>query len=238
MSKLAITLPFGLMLFISSIAAGLTFKDDGSIIQKSGEVVQLSFAERFARQFTSPSNDWPIARVNGQNPRGYIGGKIFLPGTPLLSIRNIYKGEDYVDALMQKNGFTSKNALQRYMVANANSGFLKKLKLTEGQAIQFISFIDETGFQLDKNSGAVNDEFSKTSADILEKTLGKTIEEQTNKIFENEIRDRIEAEVNEALDESINEAFNDWWADYIQELVDSGATILEQTNSSVTYTYD
>ena len=238
MSKLAITLPFGLMLFISSIAAGLTFKDDGSIVQKSGEVVQLSFAERFARQFTSPGNDWPIARVNGQNPRGYIGGKIFLPGTPLLSIRNIHKGEDYVDALMQKNGFTSKNALQRYMVANANSRFLKKLKLNEGQAIQFISFIDETGFQFDKSSGAVNDELSKTSADILEKTLGKTIEEQTNKIFEDEIIDRIEAEVNEALDESINEAFNDWWADYIQELVDSGATILEQTDSSVTYTYD
>ena len=112
------------------------------------------------------------------------------------------------------------------------------MKLNEGQAIQFISFIDETGFQLDKNFGAVNDEFSKTSADILEKTLGKTIEEQTNKIFEDEIRDRIEAEVNEALDESINEAFNNWWADYIQELVDSGATILEQTDSSVTYTYD
>ena len=123
MSKLAITLPFGLMLFISSIAAGLTFKDDGSIVQKSGEVVQLSFAERFARQFTSPSNDWPIARVNGQNPRGYVGGKIFLPGTPLLSIRNIHKGEDYVDALMQKNGFTSKNAPQRYMVAMPILGF-------------------------------------------------------------------------------------------------------------------
>ena len=148
MSKLAIIFPFGLVLFISSIAAGLTFKDDGSIVQRSGEVVQLSFAERFAKQFTSPSNDWPVARVNGQNPRGYIGGKIFLPGTPLLSIRNIYKGEDYVDALMQKNGFASKNALQRYMVANANSGFLKKLKLNEGQAIQFISFVDETGFQL------------------------------------------------------------------------------------------
>ena len=40
------------------------------------------------------------------------------------------------------------------------------------------------------------------------------------------------------FDESINEAFNDWWSDYIQELVDSGATILEQTDSSVTYTYD
>ena len=238
MFKLAITLPVGLVLLFSSIAAGLTFKDDGSIVQKSGEVVQLSFAERFARQFTNPTNDWPVARVNGQNPRGYIGGKIFLPGTPLLSIRNIYEGEDYVDALMQKNGFTSRNALQRYMVANANSGFLKKLKLNEGQAIKFISFIDETGSQLDKNFGAVNDEFSKTSADILEKTLGKTIEEQTDKIFGDEIRDRIEAEVNEALDESINEAFDDWWADYIQELVDSGATILEQTDSSVTYTYD
>ena len=109
------------------------------------------------------------------------------------------------------------------------------MKLNQAQAIQFISFIDEIGFQLDKNFGALNDEFSKTSANILEKTLVKTIEEQTNSIFEDEIRDRIEVEVNEALDESINEAFDDWWADYIQELVDSGATILEQ---SVTYTYD
>ena len=238
MFKATIVLLFGLMLFISSIAAALTFKDDGTIVQKSGEVVQLSFAERFARQFTSPSNDWPVSRVNGLNPKGYIGGKIFLPGTPLLSIRNIHQGEDYVDALMQENGFKSKNALQRYMVANANSAFLKKLKLSEKQAIQFISFIDENSFQFDENYGALNDEFNKTSADILEKTLGRTIEEQTNKIFEDEIRDRIEAEVNEALDESINEAFNDWWADYIQELVDSGATILEQTDSSVTYTYD
>ena len=72
MSKLAITLPFGLVLFISSIAAGLTFKDDGSIVQKSGEVVQLSFAERFARQFTNPTNDWPVARVNGRKLRGFI----------------------------------------------------------------------------------------------------------------------------------------------------------------------
>ncbi len=184
MFKAAILIIFGLVLFISSKAVALTFKDDGSIVQKSGEVVQLSFAERFARQFTSPRNDWPVSRVNGHNPKGYIGGKIFLPGTPLLSIRNIHQGEDYVDALMQKNGFRSKNALQRYMVANANAAFLKKLKLNESQAIQFISFIDENSFQFDENFGVVNDEFSKTSADILEKTLGKTIEEQTNKIFE------------------------------------------------------
>ena len=38
--------------------------------------------------------------------------------------------------------------------------------------------------------------------------------------------------------DELNEAFNNWWADYIQELVDNGATILEQTDSSVTYTYD
>ena len=64
------------------------------------------------------------------------------------------------------------------MVANANSGFLKKFKLNEAQAIQFISFIDEIGFQLDKNFGALNHGSSKTLADFLEKTLGKTMEER------------------------------------------------------------
>lgn len=232
-----------LAVFAATVADALTFKSDGSVVQNSGEVVLESYAERFNRHFSQSDTNWPLSKGAGLDTPGFVGNKLFLPGTPLLAIRNIKQGDDYVDALMRTNGFPDKNALQRYFVANANPAFLERLGLTEIQAIAFISKVKVTGNNvLDSETMDLLGAQYALAEQVLDDTIAQTIQERTEDSVEEEISeqidDAVDSEVDAAVEQSIEEALNNWWDEYIQELIDGGATILEQTDNSVTYTYD
>ena len=244
MYRAVLTLLVGLMLSLGGGASALTFKSDGSVVQNSGEVVQETFARRFSQQFSKSDNkkQWPVAKGAASNPKGFVGEKLFLPGTPLLAIRHIKPGDNYVDAIMETNGFQNKKALQRYFVANANPTFLKRLGLTESEAIAFISQaqIARQSYHSDATSDANGAQYASTgqvldkSMQVLDETITQTIQEQADAIIEEEINEAVDA----AVEQGIEEALNDWWEEFIQDLIDSGATIIERTDNSVTYTFD
>ena len=244
MYRAVLTLLVGLMLSLGGGASALTFKSDGSVVQNSGEVVQETFARRFSQQFSKSDNkkQWPVANGAASNPKGFVGEKLFLPGTPLLAIRHIKRGDNYVDAIMETNGFQNKKALQRYFVANANPTFLKRLGLTESEAIAFISQSQIAGqsYHSDATSDANVAQYASTgqvldkSMQVLDETITQTIQEQADAIIEEEINEAVDA----AVEQGIEEALNDWWEEFIQDLIDSGATIIERTDNSVTYTFD
>ena len=222
---------FTLTFVFSTASYSLTFKSDGSVVQKSGEVVTETFAERYAKQFFLDAEKWPVARGTGSDPDGYIGDKLFLPGTPLMVIRNIKKGDSYVEALMKQNGFLDKASLQRFIVANANPEFMEELGLTEAQAMAYVGNIDLTDFQ------GLNAEYAQQLQNVIaeiESVVADSVEESVEDAVEDAVGDAVDDAVSDALDS----AFDDWWSGYIQDLIDSGATILEQSDSSVTYTYD
>ncbi len=239
-----LTLPSALLaVFVATVADALTFKSDGSVVQNSGEVVLESYADRFKRRFTQSETNWPLSKGAGLNTPGFLGNKLFLPGTPLLAIRNIKQGDDYVDALMRTNGFPDKSALQRYFVANANPAFLERLGLTEIQAIAFISKVKGTGINgLDPETMDLLGAQYALAEHVLDDTISQTIQEKTADRVKEEISeqivDAVNSEVDAAVEKSIEEALSNWWSEYIKELIDGGATILEQTDNSVTYTYD
>ena len=127
-------------LFANQHAMALTFKSDGSVVQKSGEVVTKSYAERFKEQFANPDiSEWAFADGKEENPQGYFGNGVFLPGTPLLRITKIQQGDDYLAALAEKNGFADKTALQRFIISSASPAFLEELELEEEQAISYVA---------------------------------------------------------------------------------------------------
>lgn len=228
------TLPifvFALTTLLSNASYSLTFKSDGSVVQKSGEVVTESYAERYAKQFFLDAEKWPVVRGTGEDPTGYLGENLFLPGTPLMVIRNIKQGDSYVEALMNQNGFLDKASLQRFIVANANPEFMEELGLTETQAAAYVGSVDLANFE------GLNADYTQQLQNVLseiEDVVADSVEESVEDAVEDAVGDAVDDAVSDALDT----AFEDWWSGYIQDLVDSGATILEQTESSVTYTYD
>jgi len=223
-----------LMLLTTALAAlsfqatALTFHKDGSIVQKDGTVTTKSFADRFEQQFfLDPAEEWPYAKGHSTDPNGFLGEKIFVPGTPLLAIQKIQKGDDYVVALLEKNGFADKGSLQRYIVANANPSFLKQLELTPTEAASYVGSVDLQAL------AAESSEYSDRLDDMLAK-VENAVAESVERVIEDSVSDAVES----AVDDAIESAMDDWWAGYIQDLVESGATILEQTSDSVTFTYD
>ena len=126
MHKAALTLLVGLMLSLGGGASALTFKSDGSVVQKSGKVEIESFANRFREEMSKPNNQWAKSTGSPRQVRGYFGDDALLPGAPLLRIQGIKKGEEYLDAVFRLNGLTDKKALYRYIIANASITFLEE----------------------------------------------------------------------------------------------------------------
>ena len=91
--------------------------------------------------------------------------------------------------------------------------------------------IDLTDFQ------GLNAEYAQQLQNVIaeiESVVADSVEESVEDAVEDAVGDAVDDAVSDALDS----AFDDWWSGYIQDLIDSGATILEQSDSSVTYTYD
>ena len=202
-----------LLLLPYQIASGLTFKSDGTVVQKSGEVISKSFGQRFGEQFFNDAPNWPRATGTGQDPAGYLGDNFLLPGTPLLVVQNIKKGDSYVDALMVQNGFASKSSLQRFIVGNANPQFMRTLGLSETQAVAYVAYVDP-----DLIEGLSNEYQSQLSIIVQE------VEDAVGESVEKAIEESVEQAVSDALDASLDA----WWDATIQELLDAGYTIIWQ----------
>ena len=87
---------------------------------------------------SKPTNQWAKSTGSPKQVRGYFGDDALLPGSPLLRIQGIKKGEEYLDAVYRLNGLKDKKALFRYIIANASPTFLEDMGLSEGDAQAYL----------------------------------------------------------------------------------------------------
>lgn len=207
---LRLCLSTALASLLASPATALTFKSDGSVVQKSGAVVSKSFADRFKEQFSNPdASQWAIADGREESPEGYFGNDVLLPGTPLLRITKIQKGDDYLKALAEKNGFEDKAALQRFIIANAAPQFLNDLELSEDQAISYVAAGLAQAKSLGSDYQSMIAELESVAlevASVIEDTVGKQVEKSVEAEVEKSVSDAIEEAVSYSLDSWISDA--------------------------------
>ena len=215
MYRVVLTSMVGLMLSLGGGASALTFKSDGSVVQKSGKVEVGSFADRFRDEMSKPTNQWAKSTGSPRQVRGYFGDDVLLPGSPLLRIQGIKKGEEYLDAVYRLNGLKDKKALFRYIIANASPTFLEDIGLTESDAQTYLDtalaemLADETVENVElanslRGLQAVSLEIDSEMEDALTEQISETIEKQ------------MEEAVEEAVEDAVEEALHNW----IQELID------------------
>ena len=219
MYRFVITSMVGLMLSLGGGASALTFKSDGSVVQKSGKVEVESFANRFREEMSKPTNQWAKSTGTPKQVRGYFGDDALLPGSPLLRIQGIKKGEEYLDAVYRLNGLRDKKALFRYIIANASPTFLEDMGLSEGDAQAYLDtaiteMLDDESVEntalakslkdLKKASLTINSEIEDVLTDQISETIDKQMEEAVSEVVE------------EAVEEAVEAALDNW----IQDLID------------------
>lgn len=202
-------------LFICQPALSLTFKSDGSVVQKSGDVVTKSYAERFKEQFATPdTTQWAFANGRPENPPGYFGNDIFLPGTPLLRLSKIRQGEDYLAALADKNGFADKAALQRFIISNASPEFLEELELGEEQAVSYVA----AGVSEAKNLGQDYSQMVE-ELQIVALEVASTVQEQVESQVQSQVAEQVEESVGDSVSEAVGESVGSAVAEVVAEAV-------------------
>ena len=242
----------------------LTFKSDGSVVQKSGAVVSKSYAERFKEQFANPDiTEWAFADGKEENPQGYFGNGVFLPGTPLLRITKIQQGDDYLAALAEKNGFADKTALQRFIISSASPAFLEELELEEEQAISYVA----AGAAVAQNLGAdyakmvdelqtvalevaavvqeqVESQVQAQVAEQVEDSVGESVSDAVGESVGTAVAEAVTEAVTTAVDEAVSDlvqqaidkAMDQWIVDTIKEWEEAGYTNITYTDGSVSGT--
>ena len=219
MYRVVLTSMVGLMLSLAEGASALTFKSDGSVVQKSGKVEVGSFADRFRDEMSKPTNQWAKSTGSPRQVRGYFGDDVLLPGSPLLRIQGIKKGEEYLDAVYRLNGLKDKKALFRYIIANASPTFLEDIGLTEGQAQ---TYLDTALAEMLVDDKFENVELTNSLKDLEAVSLGvnsemeEALTDQISEAIDNQMEEMVSDAVEDAVEEAVEEALNDW----IQELID------------------
>jgi len=190
---------FGLLAFDSS---ALTFKTDGSVVQASGKVTQTSYAKRFGTVLSGENVQWQFSKET-DTPNGYFGGDLFIIGTPLLRLSKIPEGSNYITELTKQNGFSSEDALQKYVVAAANSDFLEALDLSQDDAIAYVGNVsDEQIAQMDDSVGNEFSEMQSSVKDALQENLKDLIDEK--------------------IKESVSESLSDYLDTYHEDMLADG----------------
>ena len=215
MYRVVLTSMVGLMLSLGGGASALTFKSDGSVVQKSGKVEVESFAKRFREEMSKPTNQWAKSTGSPNQIRGYFGDDALLPGAPLLRIQGIKKGEEYLDAVYRLNGLKDKKALYRYIIANASPTFLEDMGLSEDNAQ---AYLDTAVSEMLGDETVENAQLAKSLKDAQEASLSINSEMEdalTDQISES-VDEQMEEAVSEAVEEAVEEALDSW----IQELID------------------
>ncbi len=243
-----------LALLIFSVPSwSLTFRSDGSVVQSDGTVVRQKASQRFIERFNKKIN-WPVSRSllpsAASSTIGYFGNGYFLPGTPLLSLHGIRKGDNYIEKLTKVNGFNSKSSLMRFIVSSATPSFITNyLNITEDQATKFaaqvspddISYIEsiERFSSDDKMLLSLLREIDRLEVELdlneLDQVVSGSIESEVERQLDSSIEDSvsesleqsIEDSVSESLEQSIESAMEASFNQAIQNIIDSGGTILE-----------
>ena len=205
----------GLMLSLGGGASALTFKSDGSVVQKSGKVEVESFANRFREEMSKPTNQWAKSIGSPNQVRGYFGDDALLPGSPLLRIQGIKKGEEYLDAVYRLNGLKDKKALFRYIIANASPAFLEEIGLTESDAQ---TYLDTALAEMLADETVENVELANSLKDVQAVSLG--IDSEMEDALTEQISETIEKQMEEAVEEAVEDAVEEALDNWIQELID------------------
>ena len=219
MYRVVLTLMVGLMLSLGGGASALTFKSDGSVVQKSGKVEVESFANRFREEMSKPTNQWAKSIGSAKQVRGYFGDDVLLPGSPLLRIQGIKKGEEYLDAVYRLNGLKDKKALFRYIIANASPTFLEDIGLTESDAQ---TYLDTALAEMLADETVENVELANSLKDVQAVSLGidSEMEEALTDQISEAIDKQMEAMVSDAVEEAVEEAVEAALEDWVQEIID------------------
>ena len=209
----------GLTLSLGSGASALTFKSDGSVVQKSGRVEVETFANRFRDEMSKPTNQWAKSTGVPTPFKGYFGDDALMPGAPLLRIQGIRKGEDYLDAVYRLNGLKDKKALYRYIIANASPAFLQDMGLSEDDAQ---TYLDTAIAEMLDDVSIKNAELARALKDVKAASLGinSEIEGLLTDQISDEIDKQIEEAVSDAVEDAVEEAVEEALDNWIQELID------------------
>ena len=219
MYRVVLTLMVGLMLSLGGGASALTFKSDGSVVQKSGKVEVESFANRFREEMSKPTNEWAKSIGSPKQVSGYFGDDVLLPGSPLLRIQGIKKGEEYLDAVYRLNGLKDKKALFRYIIANASPAFLEDIGLTESDAQ---TYLDTALAEMLADKTVENVELANSLKDIQAVSLGiesemeEALSDQISEAIDKQMEEMVSDAVEEAVEEAVEAALEDW----VQEIID------------------
>ena len=219
MYRVVLTLMVGLTLSLGGGASALTFKSDGSVVQKSGKVEVESFANRFREEMSKPTNQWAKSTGSPKQVRGYFGDDALLPGSPLLRIQGIKQGEEYLDAVYRLNGLKDKKALFRYIIANASPTFLEDIGLTEGQAQTYLDtalaemLVDEKV----ENVGLINSLNNVQAVSLgIDSEMEEALTDQISEAIDKQMEEKVSDAVEEAVEEAVEAALEDW----VQEIID------------------
>ena len=212
--------------FYTPLATALTFKSDGSVVQKSGKVESQSFASRFRAEMSKPTKDWAKSTGSPRKFTGYFGDDVLLPGAPLLRIQGIKKGEEYLDAVFRLNGLNDKKALYRYIIANASPAFIEEMGLTENDAQ---AYLDTAINEMLGNAEFKNTELSNSLKNIQEKSISinSEIEETLTDQISETIDKQMEEAVSDAVEEAVEAAIDNWLDELIEYYNINPEAILE-----------
>ena len=209
----------GLMLSLAGGASALTFKSDGSVVQKSGKVEVESFANRFREEMSKPTNQWAKSIGSPKQVRGYFGDDALLPGSPLLRIQGIKKGEEYLDAVYRLNGLKDKKALFRYIIANASPAFLEDMGLSENDAQAYLdTAIAEMLVDESVRNAALADSLNVIQEASL--SINSEIDDALTDQISEAIDEQMEAMVSDAVEEAVEDAVEAALEDWVQEIID------------------
>jgi len=221
---------------VSHEGVALTFKKDGSVVQKSGKVEAETFSTRFASELKNPTKDWSKSSGRPKPVAGFFGDDILIPGAPLLRIQGIQKGEDYLQAIQRLNGFVDQKSVYRYIIANSTPEFLEEMGLNEAQAHSYLdTAVKEmlAGANI-KNASLANSlqaaqaAFASQGSEI-ETTIAEQITETIETQMEGAVSDAVEEAVETAVKSSLERLQELYPNDVITQLDDGSFFI--QCNS-------
>lgn len=228
------------LLFFSVPSWSLTFKSDGSVVQSDGKLVRQPASQRFVERFNKKIN-WPVSKslsTLANSVKGYFGNGYFLPGTPLLSLHGIRKGDNYVEKLAEVNGFNSKSSLMRFMVSSATPGFITNdLNITEDQAAKFVAQVssDDIAYMESTERFSSDEkmllsllrEIEQLEVELDLNELDQVVSGSIESEVERQLESSVEDSVSESLEQSIESAMEASFNQAIQNIIDSGGSILE-----------
>src|SRR6056300_631632 len=208
---------FFLIFLFSLNSNSLTFKKDGSVVTKSGEVLKKPMFERYQdalKNFENnePIEDWPIVEGRKKAP-GFMGESILEEGAPLFAIPNGINISDPLAEIAEQNGITPE-LFTDIMIAHSKEewseekGINEELKNTYRQKIDEVVEDDFVEFKLlsianefegiaslselnDNKLIRVNEKF-KNFFDIDEKGSQEMIEMTLGQITGSSLRESIE----------------------------------------------